>query len=91
MNSATDPEMTVDAPPVPLVRGPKRYALILCGWSNVALGMIGAVVPGIPYSCRNDVRRVRWLENRKKDKLPATGTRVLLLCEQQESDQQSAG
>ncbi|MGY8961402.1 MAG: YbaN family protein, partial [Alphaproteobacteria bacterium] len=31
--------------PPQLVYGPKRYALLVCGWTNVALGMIGAVVP----------------------------------------------
>lgn len=26
----------------------RRYLLLVCGWSNVVLGMIGAVVPGMP-------------------------------------------
>ena len=26
----------------------RRYALLVCGWSNVVLGTIGAVVPGMP-------------------------------------------
>ncbi|MDP6709439.1 MAG: YbaN family protein [Alphaproteobacteria bacterium] len=29
-------------------RGPRRTALLLCGWCNVALGMVGVVVPGMP-------------------------------------------
>jgi uncharacterized protein len=26
----------------------RRYALLVCGWSNVGLGVVGALVPGMP-------------------------------------------
>ncbi|MEK9809533.1 MAG: YbaN family protein [Candidatus Nanopelagicales bacterium] len=43
--------MTEATPPAPIMIEPnrtRRYALLVCGWSNVVLGMIGAVVPGMP-------------------------------------------
>lgn len=43
--------MTEATPPAPMMIEPnrtRRYALLVCGWSNVVLGMIGAVVPGMP-------------------------------------------
>lgn len=30
-----------------LERGGRRIALLICSWRNVALGMMGAVVPGM--------------------------------------------
>ena len=40
--------MNQETLPPQLVSGPKRYALLICGWTNVVLGMIGAIVPGMP-------------------------------------------
>ncbi len=54
-----------------LETGLKRTALLLCGWCNIVLGFIGAVIPGVPSTVffiialwaftRSSPKMRRWL------------------------------
>lgn len=61
---------------LPLVQGPKRYALLVCGWTNLALAVIGALLPVMPSTVfliiaawafsRSSPKCQRWLYTHPK-------------------------
>ena len=68
-----------------IATGARRYALLACGCCNVVLGLIGAVVPGMPTTVfliialwafsRSSPRLRRWLyEHPRTVRLCANGT-----------------